>query len=155
LVGGLTYTYVGLTEDRTAPLLTRHDSSCPIASFDAASSPYAYVEVKNPNPKAVTVTIFTAEPSGAPTLDTVIAVYEGATVPATDAARKACKGYARDTGNTWLTGNYDYASLDGSSAVTVAPNSSVQVYVASQEGFSVTTTTGAVKVGVKTDSIAP
>jgi hypothetical protein len=154
-VGGLTHTFVTLTEDQTAPLLSDSDKTCPITTFSTDTVPYAYVEVKNPGPKAVTVSIFTSQPSGASELDTFLAVYQGATIPTTDAARKACKGYAKDYGNSTLTGGWEYASLDGSSAVTIAPNSSVQVYVASHEGFSVSTTTGSVKVGVKTDAIAP
>ncbi len=154
-IGGITTTYVNLTEDQTAQLLAVSARSCPLTSFATETTPYAYIEVKNEGPKAVTVSIFTAQPTGAPSLDTVLGVYQGTTIPTTAAARKACKGYVADDGTTTLTGSYNYASLDGAKAVTIPANSSVQVYVASYLTWGVTEVAGTVKVGVKTESIAP
>ncbi len=133
--------------------------SCPATSFGSAT-PYAFIEVRNTNPKAVTVSIYNSQATGGSEIDTIMTVYEGATIPTTDTARKACKGTITDSGNTALTGgssSLNFASLDGTKAVTIPANSSVQVYFASYsyDASNSSASTGMVNLSVKTESVAP
>jgi hypothetical protein len=91
-------------------------------------------------------------------IDTVMTAYPGTAIPTTEAARRACTGGYSDFGTTALTGDDDFASLDGTKAVTIPANSSVQVYFASYDPFDASNpnaTTGMLKLNVKTESVAP
>lgn len=136
--------------------------SCPGGSYSTIASvltPYAYVEVRNTNPKAVTVSIYNSQASAtSPIIDTIMAAYDGVAIPSTDAERKKCIKGVADDGNTALTGNTTFASLDGARAVTIAAGASVQVYFASYPAYDASspkTSTGMVKLSVRTESVAP
>ena len=81
--------------------------------------------------------------------------YTGSSIPADPTQ---CKGYVRSTGNVALTGNADFASLDGTYAVTIPANSSVMVYFAAEETYDANlpaASTGPIRLNVKTESFAP
>jgi hypothetical protein len=132
----LNSTIVELTSGQVLPRLVP-GTSCPSAQIGTKQTPYAYVEVKNPSDKTVRVSIFNSAVPGSVAIDTLLAAYAGSAVPATDAARQACVSGVGDVGTVALTGDPQFASLDGESAVTLAPSSSVMVYVASLVPFSV------------------
>lgn len=153
-VGGVNTTLAILDGANTTPRIPSV-TTCPFtAAFLAYSTATTYVEVRNTNPKAVTVTIYNSLAPGGGALKTVMAAYD--TIPTTDAARKSCKAVTY-LGNSTLTGNSAFASLDGTRQVTIAANSSVQVYVAAgnQTPTTTTPTTGPVALNVRTESIAP
>jgi hypothetical protein len=128
-------------------------------SISMTDTPYAYVEVRNPNPKAVTVSIYNSQATpSSPIIDTIMAAYDGATIPTTDTQRKNCIKGVGDSSTTALTGDSNWASLDGTRAVTIAPGASVQVYFAAYQAYSSSNpskTTGLVKLNVRTESVAP
>jgi len=68
-------TIVNLTAAQTA--LTLMSGNCPVSLANGnISTPYAYVKVTNPSAtKALTASIWTSQPSGAPKLDTEITTY--------------------------------------------------------------------------------
>jgi hypothetical protein len=156
---------VGATNSTIAVLRSTHTTTrlplndCPIPSISSTITPYVYIEVRNPNPKAVTVSIYNSQASAtSPVIDTVMAAYDGATIPTTDAERKNCIEGVGDNGTTTLTGNINFASLDGAKAVTIPAGGSVQVYFAAYPPYdpdSPTSSTGMIKLNVKTESFAP
>ena len=154
--GGVNSTIAILNSTKT---IARISGSCPSATVSTtAVTPYNYIEVRNTNPKAVTVSIFNSQATGGPVIDTVMAAYDGTTIPSTEAARKACKAGVGDYGTTALTGSGSFASLDGTRAVTIPANSSVQVYFASYYAYDASDpaeSTGMIKLNVKTESVAP
>lgn len=157
-VGSTTSTIAVL---RAAQTTGRLSLSCPGANIlSSPVTPYAYVEVRNPNPKAVTVSIFNSQATpSSPVIDTVMAAYEGATIPSTDAQRKNCIKGVADDGDTVLTGDSNFASLDGTAgAVTIPAGGSVQVYFAAYYAYDASTptkSTGMLKLNVKTEAFAP
>lgn len=161
-VGSTNSTISVLRSTQTAARLPSY-GTCPLTAtaFPPTSptiTPYAYIEVRNTLSKAVTVSVYNSQASGGPIIDTVMAAYPGATVPTTDAARRACVGSMGDYGNTSLTGDSEFASLDATKAVPIPANSSVQIYFASYSAFDAATpddSTGMIKLNVRTETIAP
>lgn len=158
--GGVNSTIAILSSSKTIARMPSY-GTCPLSSSTSISTtvtPYNYIEVRNTNPKAVTVSIFNSQAPGGPVIDTVMAAYDGTAIPTTEAARKNCKGSLADYGTSTLTGDTDFASLDGTKAITIPANSSVQVYFAAYYAYNATTpseTTGMIKLNVKTESVAP
>jgi hypothetical protein len=131
-------------------------TTCPAASLSAtATYPYFAVTVSNPTNKIATVQVYNSSVGAGPTLDTVIWVYNGATVPADDNAMKACSFGIVDgcdtladlCGNTASGGfSLDWAGLDN---VTIPANGSIVVYTA---GYS-STELGDFNLNIKTTKL--
>ncbi|MDF2695842.1 MAG: hypothetical protein K0S65_4225, partial [Labilithrix sp.] len=153
--GGVTSTIAVLSESKTNARMS--SGTCPL-TITTTVTPYAYIEVRNTNPKAATVSIYNSQATGGPVIDTVMVAYKGTAIPTSEAARKACTGSYNDYGTSSLTGDGAFASLDGTRAVTIPANSSVQVYFAAYYAYDSsdpTESTGMIKLNVKTESIAP
>jgi hypothetical protein len=158
-VGSVNSTVTVLTSSRVTKLLSSF-GTCPLSASGITSkdTPYAYIEVRNPLPKAATVSVYNSKAPGGLSIDTIMAAYEGATIPTTAAERQACKGAVNDTGNSTLTGSSAFASLDGTRAITIPANSSYQIYFAAYYAYDPTDpteSTGLIQLNVKTESIAP
>ncbi|MBX3210082.1 MAG: hypothetical protein KF764_33940 [Labilithrix sp.] len=152
--GGVTSTIAILTDSKTIARVP--SGTCPVTGSFSTVTPYAYIEVRNTNPRAATVSIYNSQATGGPIIDTVMVAYTGTQIPGTEAARRACTGTVNDFGNSSLTGDGAFASLDGTRAVTIPANSSVQVYFASYYAAGGSSpATGMVKLNVRTDSVAP
>jgi hypothetical protein len=111
----------------------RMSATCPAASTNTATVG-TYITLTNPTAAARTVSVWEGATYGANALvDTVMASY--ATVPADDAARKACVTGVVDT---CLTAPCESDSgLVGANAVVVPANGSAVVYVAAFYGTTV------------------
>jgi hypothetical protein len=156
--GGVNSTIAVFSSTKTTARMPSY-GTCPLtAAISTTITPYTYIEVRNTNPKAVTVSLYNSQATGGPIIDTVMAAYDGVAIPTTEAARKACKGSMGDYGTSALTGDADFASLDGTKAITIPANSSVQVYFASYYAYDASTpgeSTGMIKLNVKTETVAP
>lgn len=134
-------------------ILPRATGSCPNATLSTTvSTPYTYIEVHNPNAKAATVSIYNSLASGGVAFKTMLIAYDGATPPSGDAARKACVKL-RTSGTTSLTGDSKFASLDGTTAVTIAAGATMTIFVGAYNAFDPTKpaeSTGKVKLNVQT-----
>lgn len=124
-------------------------SSCPNPTISSTTNvAYDYIQVKNPLPKAVTVSMWN---SGAPpanaVVDTTLAAYNGEGEPAD---RKACLQISTSS-TVSLTGDMKFAALTDTQRVTVPAGGTVTVYV----GGGTATAEGPVKLTVRTDTIAP
>lgn len=123
--------------------------TCPVtAKFGTTSTPYAYVEVRNTNAKAVTVTISNTAAAGGTVTDTLMTAYAGTAIPTTEADRKNCVGGVNDNSTK-------FGFLSG---LTIPANSSVQVYSAAFYAYSASNpkqTTGLIGLSVLTESVAP
>lgn len=152
-VGSVNSAQISLKSSQVAPRVT---GSCPSATVSTtATTPYNYFEIRNPTTKAATVSIYHSAAMGGTAIDTVIAAYDGATPPASEAERKACVKGVGDYGTTALTGDSDFASLDGTKAVTIPAGGSVTVYSASYYAYDAATpseSTGPLKINVKVES---
>ncbi|MBS2014880.1 MAG: hypothetical protein JST00_18465 [Deltaproteobacteria bacterium] len=139
-----------------ASVLPRATGTCPNATLSTTvSTPYTYAQVHNPNAKAATVSIYNSLASGGVAFKTMLIAYDGATPPADDTARKACVKL-RTFGTTALTGDAKFASLDGTSAVTIPAGGTVTVFVGAYNAFDATKpadSTGKVKLNVQTMSL--
>lgn len=145
--GGITSTIATLSASQTAGRL---GSICPNATISTSiSTPYVYLSVHNGNAKEAVVTLFTSQAPGGSVLKTVLAAYAGAATPTTEAARKACTKGTNSFGDSSITGSTDFASLDGTDAVTIPPGGTVRVYLAGETA----TTTGTVKLSARTDKL--
>ncbi|HVH45264.1 MAG TPA: hypothetical protein VM925_23085 [Labilithrix sp.] len=147
-VGTVNSTVAMLSSSVTLPKLT--GTACPAGVGSA--TPYAFIEVRNPNPKAITASVYNSQAVNGVVMDTIIAAYEGTKIPSTETERKACKFGVGDSSASALTGNAAFASLTGAKAVTIPPNGSVQVYFA---GYYATNAAGPILLNVKTETIAP
>ena len=108
---------------------------CP-TTVTATSTAYQYIELDNPTAKTITVSVWSGKSAhaGSVVIDTIMGSYAGATVPSTDAARRACVNTVNDTcfatdyptecANSW-------AGLVDTDALTIGPNGKALVYVAS------------------------
>jgi hypothetical protein len=156
-VGGVSSTIAQLTGTKTT---TRpyYASACP-AYLSSIVTPYTYVEVRNTNPHAVTVSIYNSQAPNGPVFNTYMMAYSGTTIPTSTTDRENCKGNIRSSGTAALTGNVQFASLDGTTyGVTIPANASVMVYFAAGTTYDPnqpSLSTGPVKLSVKTDSISP
>ena len=141
----------------SSPAMAKMTGTCPNPTLSTTiSTPYTYIQVKNPHAKAATVSIFNSLAPGGDVLETILAAYQGAALPTTEAARKACDKGVSITGTTSLTGNAKFASLDNTRKVTIPAGGTVSVYVAAERAYDATKpadTTGPVKLSVKTESL--
>lgn len=145
--GGTTSTIATLAASQTAGRL---GGSCPNASISTTiTTPYVYLSVHNGNAKEAVVTLFTSQAPGGSVLKTVLAAYAGTATPTTEAARKACTKGTNSYGESSITGSADFASLDGTDAVTIPAGGTVRVYLAGETA----TTTGLVKFSARTDKL--
>lgn len=144
--GGTTSTVATLSASQTSGRL---GGLCPNASISTVITPYVYLSVHNGNAKEAIVTLYTSQAPGGATVKTVLAAYAGAATPSTDAARKACTKGTNSFGDSALTGSTDFASLDGTDAVTIPAGGTVRVYLAGE----LATSTGIVKFSARTDSL--
>jgi hypothetical protein len=145
--GGTTSTVATLAASQTAGRL---GGSCPNATISTTvTTPYVYLSVHNPNAKEAVVTLFTSQAPGGMNVKTVLAAYAGTATPSTDAARKACTKGTNSFGDSTITGSTDFASLDGTDAVTIPAGGTVRVYLAGE----LATSTGTVKFSARTDKL--
>lgn len=157
-VGAINGTLTKLDPAVTTPRIA---GTCPVTSITTTSTAYSYVEVRNTNPKAVTVSLYHSKVTGGSVLDTIIAAYDGTSVPTSDTARKACKVKVGDTTSSsspvyLLTGsNSSFASIDttGTTQLTIPANSSIMVYSAAYS--SILSAVTPIIVNVRTESVAP
>lgn len=124
-----------------------YTSTCPISAsttFGTAMTAYTYIEVKNPNPKATSVAIYTTkDPSTSTSITSYLTAYDGASPPAAnDTARRACKGKADTTALTYPL------------KVTIPANASVSVLIQASSATSVVGT-GTLMLNVLTETVAP
>jgi len=110
----------------------RIGGSCPSGTVNTATNG-TYITLNNPTAAARTVSVWEGATYGAnAAVDTVMASY--ATIPADDAARKACVKGVSDTCSTApCEGD---AGLIGASAVVIPPNGSAVVYVAAYSSLT-------------------
>jgi hypothetical protein len=119
---------------------------CPATALDGEATSYAYTQVTNPTAAAVKVTLFHSKATGgAADLDTLLAVYAGATAPSTLAQRKVCIGRIGDQsggGDSALTGNANFAIVKD---ITIPANGTITVYSAAWKA----TDSGPITLNVK------
>ena len=153
-VGSVSSTVAVLSSSQTMAKMT---GTCPNPTLSTTiSTPYTYIQVKNPLAKAATVSIYNSLAPGGDVLETILAAYQGAVAPTAEAARKACDKGVSISGTTALTGNTKFASLDNTRKVTIPAGGTVSVYVAAERAYDATKpadTTGSVKLSVKTESV--
>lgn len=137
-------------------VLPRATGTCPTATISTTvSTPYTYVQVHNPLTKAATVAIYNSLATGGVAFKTMLIAYDGATPPSTEAERKACIK-VKTSGTTALTGDAKFASLDGTTAITIPAGGTVSVFVGSYNAYDPTKpadSTGKVKLNVQTVSL--
>lgn len=156
--GGVNSTIMVLSQSKTTARMFLSD--CPggtSATIGPQVTPYTYIEVRNPGTKPVKVSLFHSQAPNGPVIDTIMNTYDGAAIPTTTAARKACTKNG-DYGTTSLTGDADFASIDGTDAVTIPAGGSIQVYNASYPEYSASNpanSTGMIKFNVKTEEVLP
>jgi hypothetical protein len=152
--GSVTSTVAILT---ATPVLSRLTGSCPGATLSTTiSTPYTYIQVHNPLAKAATVSIYNSLPTGGVAYKTILAQYDGNIEPIDDTTRKACVKTA-SYGTLALTGDYKYASLDGTyKQVTVAAGATVSILIQAYNAYDPlkpAESTGKVKLNVQTVSL--
>ena len=152
-VGSVSFTVANLSETQVSPRML---GTCPAGTLSTTvSTPSLYLSVHNPTGKTALVSIYNSMATGGAVVKTVLASY-GATVPVSDADRKACVKGVSSFGTAALTGNSSFASLDATKAVTLAPNETVVVYVAAYNAFVAATpalSTGKVNLNVRTEQL--
>lgn len=152
------------------PLLTRPDipfssvPDCPLV-LSTTQTIRQFIEVKNTTNNDVHVSIWQSTAANNPMSsdDTVMAVYAGASVPATDAARTACIDYPNDMCNPPTGVTFTPPACENNSAglikgevtasgtfdgVLLPKNSSVTVYIAP---WSASTSSGNFVLSVKVE----
>lgn len=154
-VGSVTSTIAVLSEAQTLPRIT---GTCPNPTVSTTiSPPYLYLQVHNPLSKTATVAIYNSQASGGGIIKTALAAYAGATPPGSDdASRKACLKGVSTYGTASLTGNSSFASLDGTKAVTLAPDETVTVFLGAYNAYDPAKpadSTGKVKLNVQTMTV--
>ncbi|MEA2750011.1 MAG: hypothetical protein QOI41_4154, partial [Myxococcales bacterium] len=152
-VGGLNSTIITFTAAQTTK---RISGSCPGATLSSTVTPYNYFEIRNPTAKIATVSVFHSQAPGGGIPDTIIASYAGATAPANDTQRAACVEGVGDFGSVALTGDGNFASLTGTSAVTIPAGGSITVYSANYyavDPANADAAIGNIKINVKTDNL--
>jgi hypothetical protein len=130
-VGGKVSGEFNLSLDNKQPRL---GGTCPNGSLSSTSTAYQYVVVQNTTANTIVASIYTNQSTNAGSgyIDTVIASYNGSTVPATDVARKACVKGVNDGCSDPAADACEssWGGLVGANAVTIGPNAKVLVYVA-------------------------
>lgn len=152
--GAVGATVTALMNLKATETVGRLSGTCPTGTVNTSQTPYSYFEIRNPTTKSATVSIFHTQAAGGGVLDTVIAAYAGATPPGTDAARKACLKGVNDFGVTALTGDGNFGSLTGTSALVIAPGASVTVYSAQYYVYDASDpekAAGKLNINVRTD----
>ena len=131
-------------------------TACPAATMSTTvTSPYVYLQVHNPLATAATVAIYNSLAPGGVAYKTALAAYDGAVSPTDEPTRKTCLK-AKTYGTTALTGDSKFASLDGTTALSIAAGATVSVYVAAYYAYDATKpadSTGKVKLNVQTVSV--
>jgi hypothetical protein len=154
--GQVNFTIAKLASTKTIAKLTGTcGSTTSPPAISTTITPYTYIEVHNDNAKTAVVTIFNSLAPGGTTFKTNLAAYNGVTVP-TGEARKSCVEGVDTLGTSSLTGSSLFSSLDGTYALTMAPNSKALVYIAANAAYdpaNPTATTGLVKLNVRLDSL--
>lgn len=151
--GGVSSTIALLSASQT---MTKVTGACP-ATLSAIITPYAYVQVKNPLPKGAVVSIWSSTAPHGAVVDTTLAAYASETGPTSDTPRRSCVQLSA-YGNSSLTGDDRFASLDGSRKLTIAAGGTISVYVGAEKGFDASKpsdSTGPVKLNVRTESLSP
>jgi hypothetical protein len=146
-VNSFSATVVLLSLTKTTKAIT--GTSCPNPTVSSTLNvAYDTIQVHNPLPKAVTVSIWN---SGAPpanaVVDTTLVAYNGEELPAD---RKGCI-HSSILSTVALTGDTKFAALTDSKKVTIPAGGTITLYV----GGAAATTEGPVKLTVRTDTIAP
>ncbi len=140
----------------STPVLSRPSGTCPNATLSTTvSTPYQYLKVHNPNAKAATINVYNSLAPGGVAFKTMLVAYDGAANPSGDTARKACVKL-KSSGNSSLTGDAKFASMDGASALTIAAGATMTIYVAAYNAYDATKpadSTGKVKLVVQTVSL--
>jgi len=141
---------------RAAMADKRLSSTCPNGYFStAASYPYVYVELVNPTAQTLTLSAWnTVAQAGGPIIDTTMTWYASSERPTDDASRKACaKGMGESCPSGLPCGDYRWAGLTGTTAITIPPSASVTLFFgsASPVGGSAIAE-GNVKLVVRTDT---
>jgi hypothetical protein len=153
--GSVNSTIVDLVSTKT--MLKMASSTCPTATINATvSTPYDYIQVHNPNAKSAVVTVYDSLAPGGVVFHTILASYAGATPPSGDPARKACVKGVNTFGDDTITGDFNFASLSDTDAVTVPANGSVEIYVAAYNAYAAANpknSTGPVMLSVRLDSL--
>jgi hypothetical protein len=135
----------------TATKITRPGFSdlapCPATALDGDATSYAYTQVTNPTAAPVKVTLYHSKATGGTVdMDTVLAVYAGATAPSTLAQRKVCIGRIGDqssaSADSALTGNTNFAIVKD---ITIPANGTITVYSAAWK----TTDSGPITLNIK------
>lgn len=142
----------------SAKVMKKLTGSCPAASFGLSDTPYAYITVDNPLPKAVTTTIYNSAAPNGVALETVLAAYTGTVAPTSEDDRKVCLVGASITSDKNLTGDPKFAVMKDTNKVTIPAGTSVTIYVAARNAYSQARpeeSTGPVMLNVRTDAIAP
>ncbi|MBX3190902.1 MAG: hypothetical protein KF819_28160 [Labilithrix sp.] len=158
-VGSVTSTIAFLDANN---VMGRLSGTCPNATVGTAATaitPAVHLQVHNPLTKPATVAIYNSLAPGGTVIKTYMAAYEGAAVPTTEAARKACLKGVSTLGTASLTGDSKFASLDSATRqVTLAPGATVTVYVGAFSAYDATKpaeSTGKVKLNVQTLAVGP
>jgi hypothetical protein len=148
------WTIAILSENQTLPRF--NTTGCPTPTFATVATPYVYVRVHNPLAKTATVAIYNSVAPGGVPYKTILAAYAGDTAPTDEASRKACLK-ATTYGSQSLTGDSNFASLDGAfKQVTIAAGGTVSVLVEASNAFDPAKpalSTGKVKLNVMTVSV--
>lgn len=153
-VGGVASTVVTLRADAVLPKLS---GRCP-AFLSMISTPYAYVQVKNPLTSAAKVTVFNSRAPDGVVLGTNLAAYASPTPPADEDARRSCENGVALGSNPSLTGDASFASLDGWRALTIPAGATYTIYVGADKAYDAlrpSESTGTVLLNVKTEAIMP
>lgn len=125
-----TFAPIPLELKSTATIGRLSTGNCPVSSVSSTVTPYVYTPVTNPSAAPVKVTLYHSAVTGGPAnIDTVLGVYNGATPPADDAARKACVGTVGDQSynDMTLTGDSNWAIVKD---ITIPANGTITVYSA-------------------------
>jgi hypothetical protein len=133
----------------------RLTGTCPNGFFSTTTNhPYVYVELVNPTNAPLTLSAWNTASSAGPIIDTLMTWYAGTTKPTDDASRKLCAKGVIDSCPTGLPcGDFKWAGLTGTNAITLPPFGSALLYFGSYypAGGS-SPSEGNVKLVVRTDS---
>lgn len=134
----------------------RLSGGCPNGYFSTTTNhPYVYVELVNPTAQTLTLSAWnTVAQTGGAVIDTAMAWYASSERPTDDASRKACaKGVVDSCPSGLPCGDYKWAGLTGTSAITIPPSGSVTLFFESYyPAGGAQPSEGNVKLVVRTDS---
>lgn len=139
----------------TGKMASKLSGTCPSGTLTSGNYPYAYVEVKNSNAAAATVTVYASPTNPSANtpfvIDTMMGAYDTPAVPVEDTNRKNCKWGVNDQSysDTALTIDEDFSILKD---IVVPGNSSILVYLTTWKAYDATDptkTTGTFVFNVK------